>query len=132
MSKRGWMDVKTITLNKVVNGKPIKEEVTVNKFIEMYNVQQVVFERTTDYAQALMGQLFLKDPGNPFFTSCGKVILDFAKKRAEEIKENPSLGMIPEPKKMEEVTPEVEEQPKGKIIPADFTTKDESEEEETF
>jgi len=135
MSTKSWMERKKITLNKpMVDGKPVTEQVTVAQFVEMYNVQNQVFTKTTRYAQMLLGQLYLVNPDNPFFKTCGDVILNFSKEHAVRIKEKPEIGVLPEIKKEEvpEVTPETTPPPATEnIVKADFEGK-ETQQEETF
>lgn len=126
------MDTKTITLNKTgLDGKPMVEQVTVAKFVEMYNIQNAVFTRTTDYSQTLLGQLYAENPENDFFKHCEPKLVEYAKKRAEEIKENPARGIV---EKFVEPEEEPEEQPNNvtKPLPAPEKPKpngDEPEEE---
>jgi hypothetical protein len=130
--KKGWMKTKKITLNKLdPSGKPLVESITVEKFVEMYNTQNLVFTRTTEYTQLLLGQLFLENPNNPFFKKCDTKLLGYAKKRAQEIKENPERGILV----FEEPELEDEEGAADNVVPLRPEGEPEKEtppEEETF
>lgn len=147
MSTKSWMERKRITLNKLdPNGKPVQTSITVKDFIEMYNVQNSVFTRTTEYTQILLGQLFIENPDSPFFKKCDPQLLVYAKKRAEEIKKDPAKGILKfvEPKKKEEpkkdsenntVPFKKEEAPKKKDEKIEDVTPeivDENKDEESF
>jgi hypothetical protein len=132
MSKRSWMHTKKITMNKLdPNGKPVIESVTVAQFVEMYNTQNMVFTRTTQYSQALLGQLYLENPNNPFFKKIDPKLLKYAQNKAEEIKKNPALGVI-EYKEPKEVPKETFEKAPDNIVPLKKTDEKLKKDEETF
>lgn len=109
MSTKSWMERKKIPLN---NAKGEESQVTVMKFIEMYNQQNMILMRTTHYSQMLLGQLFIENKDNPFFKTCGETLLGYAEEKAKKIEDNPAEGQVelkPDPNQTELDLPETTE-----------------------
>ena len=129
-----WMDKMKVKMNRIVDDKEVQEEISVNKLVEIYNTQNLVFTRTTEHTQMLLGQLYIENPNNIFFQNADEKIVEYAKNKAEAIKANPEIGYVKKLPVKDEITDVESEdvtEPKHKPdIP--FVGEKTKQEEETF
>lgn len=93
--KDAWMDLRTLPMTETdAAGNKIEKSLTVRKFVELYNIKNALVNQLSVITRALAGELYLIDPGNPYFISedCGEAFLKVAQKRAEYLKQERGLN----------------------------------------